>query len=81
MLTLVFALIAALSFSVILLGVFCWKLSKLCHHLQDQLGLIIKEDSSFVFWAKSRILAHRENSSKQCSKGGNNCSNKCPIFD
>lgn len=81
MLTLLLALVAALSFSVILLGVFCWKLSKLCYHLQDQLGLIIKEDSSFVFWAKSRILTHRENSGKQCGKSGDNCGYKCPIFD
>ena len=79
--TLLLILVTVLSFSVILLGVFCWNLSKLCYHLRDQLDLIIKDDSSFILWAKSRIMTHRENSSKQCGKGSNNCSNKCPIFD
>ena len=79
--TLLLILIAALSLSVILLGVFCWNLGRFCKHLQDQLRLIIQDDSNFVFWAKSRILTHRENSSKQCGKSGDNCGYKCPIFD
>ena len=79
--TLLLILIAVLSLSIILLGVFCWKLGRFCNHLQGQLRLIVKEDSNFVFWAKSKILKYRDNCCKQSGNSGSDACSKCPIFD
>lgn len=79
--TLILILIAALSFSVVCLGVFCYLLNKEVRDLQNQLVDARREYRSFNEWAKLKIFAYRENRSQQGGDSGNNTCYKCPIFD